>query len=117
MPDFSEEKLALRGAAILRRYRHPEDWKEGSETGKPHLMRCKVLKVEELRIGNPPPGFAANNPSEAHLNAKAIRAFGRATRIRPEQLRIEQRLGFAPYVYVPETDWEIVLPLLQALRQ
>ena len=112
----SADELALRGAFILKHYRHPDDWRPGSDTSRIHLMRCRVLKVEEIRIGNPPPGFAANDPDQARLNARAIAAFARAVRLQPYQLLIDQQDGKAPYIYVPDEHWAVVLPLLQALR-
>lgn len=53
------------GAAILKRYKHPDDWREGSGTGKPHLVHTMVLKVEDIRLG----GQAYVDEAAARLSA------------------------------------------------
>jgi hypothetical protein len=110
--ELGPEELVLRGAIVLRRYRHPGDWEDGSSTGKAHLIRTMTLKVEELRIGNPPPGLPANDPTQARTNARAILAFARELRI---NIQVDQQVGKAPRIYVPEADWPDALAVLQAL--
>ncbi len=109
----SQEWLVLRGSVILSRYRHPEDWEDGNSTGKPHLRGTKTLRVEEIRIGNPPPGLPANDEAHARREARAILAFARELRVR---IQVDQQPGKAPRIYVANDEWQHVLPVLQSLR-
>lgn len=106
------EELALRGAAILRRYKNPERWEDGSSTGKTHLINTRTIRVEEIRIGNPPPGLPANDEATARQNAQAILAFARQLRVR---IQVDQQPGKAPRIYVANDEWQHVLPILEAL--
>lgn len=115
MAALREEDLALRGAKILRRYHHPDDWESGNSTGVFSLRRCRALCVNELHLGTPVPGGAPNDPDRVRRNAQAILACARGLGLKPHQLRIHQRPGSTSYVYVPEGDWDIVLPRLQSL--
>lgn len=114
---MTPEELALLGAVILRRYRHPEAWGDGRGTGKPHLVRARILKVEELRLGSMPLRLPSVGPEQARIHARAIQAWMKVVRIQPYQLLIDQRPDRAPYLYVPNQHWDTVLPLLQALNR
>jgi hypothetical protein len=109
---LTDDEMVLRGAAILKRYQHPDDWERGSSTGKAHLLNTMTLKVEELRIGNPAPGMAANDADQARDDAHAIAAFARWLRIK---IQIDQQPGKAPRIYVRDTDWQDALAVLKAL--
>ncbi len=105
---LTPDELVLRGAAILKRYSHLDDWERGSSTGKAHLVNTMTLKVEEIRIG----GMAFVTAEEARLNAHAIAAFARRMRIR---IQIDQQPGKAPRIFVHEADWQNALSVLCAL--
>lgn len=103
---------AQNGAKILKRYKHPDSWKDGSSTGKAHLARKTVLKVEEIRLG----GGAFVSRSEAVGNAKAIRAWAGSVGLSPAKFTIDQREGYAPYVVVDNDYFKShVLPKLAKL--
>jgi hypothetical protein len=107
-----DQTAAECGADIFRRYRHPESWKDGRSTGKPHLIGKTVLKVEEIRLG----GGAFVRAEDARANAAAIRAFAQSAGLAPYQLTLDQTVDKAPYVVVPTQYFEIdVLPVLRAL--
>lgn len=111
--NLSSDEMVQRGGAILKRYRHPGDWEEGSGTGKSHLYGSKALMVEELRLVGAISGVVASD-AEAHVNAHAIMAFARHMGV-PGKIQIDQQRDRAPYIYVSDDQWHEVLAILRKL--
>lgn len=107
------KKLAEHGGIILSHFRHPEDWRDGADTGKLNLMGTKVLKVELIRLG----GGALVDPVGARLNASAIRAFALSRGLPPHMLTLEQVPDKVPYVVVPDQYFNQVIAVLKTLRR
>lgn len=100
-----QEDMAQKGASILKRYRHPENWVDD-----PRFQRVKSLMVEEIRPG----GTAVASNKEASMNARAIRAWAERVGLNTIQFQIDQRVD-SPYILVPRQHWHKVLQLLQKL--
>jgi len=106
----TRQELITLGAKILRRYRHPESWEDGSRVGKSHLIGSMTLLVEELRLSG------RSTDAAAHVNAHAIRTWAKSVGIEPYQLKLDARYGLAPRIYVPNEHWAFVLEKLRELK-
>lgn len=101
-----QERLVKQGIAILKRYRHPENWVDDDL----RFQRVKSLLVKEIRPGGTT--FASNK--EARDNARAIRAWATWVGLNTAQFQIDQRVS-SPYILVPRQHWRQVLQLLQSI--
>ena len=109
MDEFS---AALRGAALMKRYAHPDQWWDGDTIDDPRTRGMNVLRMTEIQRGP----AAEITDIEARANAEAIRSWAVYTRlVRDIDALIINDPEYDAYVAVPQQEWDTVLPMLQAL--
>jgi len=106
-----EFTAARRGAAILRRYSHPDDWVCGVDFSD-ELAGLYMLYVDELQRG----ADASISSLESDANTFAVRAWAQYVSLLPPDTAvaiIATNQGI--YLGVPVQYWDAVLPELQQL--
>jgi len=108
---FGQFTAAQRGATILRRYRHPEDWVCGSDF-REEWAHVYLLYVDELQRG----ADASISELEADANTLAIQSWAAYVSLLPPGMSvaiITTNQGI--YLGVPAMYWDEVLTELQRL--
>ncbi len=106
-----EFTAAQRGATILRRYRHPDDWLCGADFSD-ELAGAYLLYVDELQRG----ADASISDLEVDANALAVRAWARYVSLLPPDTEIAIiSTDRGVHLAVPVRYWDAILPELQKL--
>jgi hypothetical protein len=96
----------------MKRYDHSKQWWDGDSIDDPRLRGMNVLRVAEIQRGP----NATISDIEARANAEAIRSWaGYCRLVRDPDALIINDPEYEAYVVVPQSEWDTVLPMLQAL--
>lgn len=108
---ISDAELSKLGAEILGNYNHPDSWTHGrAQSTAPMFATSMVLRVNEAALN----GTTYLSDEQSRLNGHAIRVFIATLGLNPFDIYLDQRPGFAPYLVVPRSRWNHVLPILRA---
>jgi hypothetical protein len=94
-----------KGAQILGRYNHPDDWIEGETVGDDRLTNTMALRIDEISSRRTP-------VLESGSIALGLRAWATSNGFTQDEVRINKSDGYG-YLVVPTDHWKRVLKALK----
>lgn len=103
----------LAGIALMKCYRHPDNWIPGEQTDNPVYQGCMVLLVEEFRLGE----GAQKTPEEAQKSITNVKLFLEYLKLTEAHVWFACEPNRDPYLVVPiaNRNWDMVLDMLSCL--